>query len=242
MSGCSVRFAECASLAQPAPVPKAAARHEFVYLIMSYGSLDQTAQLIRTVRQSSPDPAILLQHDAKSALQSADELEGLKGVHVVQPRVLVTWGDGTFLDATLARLRYIVRHFEFSWVTALSGQDYPLRPLASIQNDLGIGEFDADIRTCPATADHYPYRYRMQDRHMPRRPAGIGSRPGRAVPRLTGYASSTTSNRSCKCKVACAPPPIAYAHTSPPIRFRTHFRALMPWIGSCSPVLHQFGK
>lgn len=144
------------------------ANHEFVYLLFTHGHLDQAARLIRTLRLSSPAAAILLHHDAKSPLPSPNSCNELEYVYLVSPRTHVAWGNVTFLDATLRSLEYIQQHFEYSWVTVLSGQDYPLRPLSVIEDELRQSRYDAFIRAFPVTEKHYAYRYFMQYQYLPR--------------------------------------------------------------------------
>lgn len=143
-------------------------KHEFVYLLLTYGDFDQAARLIRTLQKSSRGAAIVLHHDGKNALPSSINYPELEQVHIVSPRVRVTWGDGSFLDATLACMDYIESHIDYSWVTFLSGQDYPLQPLSVIEGELRRGAFDAYLRAFPATEDHYAYRYRMKYFYLPR--------------------------------------------------------------------------
>lgn len=71
------------------------------------------------------------------------------------------------VDAMLAGVRAARTHTQFDWLVLLSGQDYPLRPLADIERDISTGEFDAYVRAFPVTDDHYGYRYFMRYWRLP---------------------------------------------------------------------------
>lgn len=152
-----------ADVAQKGRLP----RHEVVYLILSHGKVEQLFRLIRTLRAGSPQSAILLHHDAKSAPLDQAALRMLGGVYQVEPRVNVQWGDASQVDALLCSVIYALRNLEFSWLSVISGQDYPLRPLATIEAELRSSPYDAFVRAAPAPAQ-YRARYYLRYWRLPR--------------------------------------------------------------------------
>ena len=142
-------------------------RHEFVYCILSHGKSDQTLRLIRTIRASSPESAILLHHDAKSP-PPAESLLEQSGARLVTPRVAATWGDFSLVEAMRSCIHYALAHIDFDWFVMLSGQDYPLRPIAQSEDDLRQCQYDAFVRASPVTAGPYAFRYYMSYWKLPR--------------------------------------------------------------------------
>jgi hypothetical protein len=152
-----------AEMAQNSCLP----RHEFVYVILSHGKAEQLFRLIRTLRASSPDSAILLHHDAKGVPLDESALLEIGGIYLVKPRVFVEWGAASQLDALLGSITYALQNLEFSWLSVLSAQDYPLRPLAAIEAELRSSPYDAFVEAAPTPA-WFRARYYMQYRRLPR--------------------------------------------------------------------------
>lgn len=142
-------------------------RHEFVYLILSHNKLDQLLRLIKTLRAGSPESAILLHHDAKSALPDMGKLNEIGGVYLVEPRVPVQWGDVSQLDALLGCITYAIQKLDFSWIAVISGQDYPLRHLAVIEAELRDTSYDAFVKATPVATGPYRTRYYLRYYPMP---------------------------------------------------------------------------
>lgn len=142
-------------------------RHEFAYLILAHNKLDQLLRLIRTLRTGSPNAAILLHQDAKSALPDTAALRE-QGVSLVAPRVSVMWGDASQLDALLGSIDYALKHVDFSWLSIISGQGYPLRPLSVIEAELRQTKYDAFVKAEPVIAGPYRVRYYAHYWPLPR--------------------------------------------------------------------------
>lgn len=140
-------------------------RREFVYLILAHHQPRQLIRLIGTLRTGSPDAAIVLHHDAKSPLPDSRTLKELN-VHLVEHRITVGWADASQVDALLESLREVLGKFVFSWLTVLSGQDYPLRPLSLIEDDLRHSSCHAFVKAAPAGP--YRSRYYLRYRTLPR--------------------------------------------------------------------------
>jgi len=143
-------------------------RHEFVYLILSHDKLDQLLRLIKTIRSGSPNSAILLHHDAKSALPDMAKLNEIGGVYLVEPRISVQWGDVSQLDVLLGCITYALKILDFSWLSVISGQDYPLRPLTVTEAELRDTSYDAFVKAAPVADGPYRTRYFLRYRPLPR--------------------------------------------------------------------------
>lgn len=145
-------------------------KHEFAYLILSHGKSDQLLRLIRSIRAGSPDSAIVVHHDAKSPPLDQSALNELGGVYHVEPRIDVQWGDASLVDALLQSITYARAKLDPTWISVISGQDYPLRPLATIESELRATHFDAFVKAAPVSTGPYGVRYFLNYHPLPRFP------------------------------------------------------------------------
>jgi len=147
----------------------------FAYLVIAHHKGDQLLRLLRTMRQSSPTSHILLHHDAKTPPPPKADLDALH-IRLVQPRISVRWGDFSQVDAILTGLKFALTQCDFTWISVISGQDYPVRPLATVESELQSCGFDAFVKATPAgpylgryqarfwTLPRFPYIYRIPSR------------------------------------------------------------------------------
>jgi Core-2/I-Branching enzyme len=153
------------------------------YLITSHALPDQVLRLVRTLRAGSPGAPVVIHHDEQRSRLDEAALRALGGVELVRPPVAVAWGGGSQLDMLLRCFAWLVDRVEFDWMVTLSGQDYPIRPLAAIERDLATGGYDGYVEgalVAPpgwtrARVDEFTSRYFY--RHRPiRRPGARGRR------------------------------------------------------------------
>jgi hypothetical protein len=114
------------------------------YVILSYRSPDVLARLVRTLRAGSPHATIAVHPDARRCPRPP-----LPGAQPVEPAWAVEWGHGSQLAAVLRCLRWALARSDFDWLVLLSGQDYPVRPVAAIEAALAAAGADAFIETLP---------------------------------------------------------------------------------------------
>lgn len=111
------------------------------YLIQSHRDPDQVIRLVRTLRAGSPSSVIHVSHDVRGERLDDAALAALGDVTVrYEPG---GYGDFShvrrYLDA-VAWLRDTGRQPD--WVVNITGQDYPLRPIADIEADLAGSPVD----------------------------------------------------------------------------------------------------
>ena len=150
----------------------AAAAARVAYLVTSHAHPDQVLRLVRTLRAGSPAAPVVIHHDDRHSALDRDALQALGGVELVQPPTAVTWGWASQLDMILRCYAWLLERVEFDWVVTVSGQDYPIRPLAQIEHDLATSPYDGYVEggevarppwTCRLPdefARRYHYRYR----------------------------------------------------------------------------------
>jgi Core-2/I-Branching enzyme len=145
-----------------------------VYLIMTHRLPRQVTRLSGVLRRGSPTAEIVVHHDSGSPPLDRRSLDALD-VELVQPALAVEWGGMPFLEAQLHSLRWLSRRSAFDWVVVISGQDYPVAPVAEIESRLAATDADALIEAvpCPAPAgrpiDEFALRYHFQWRPLPGR-------------------------------------------------------------------------
>jgi hypothetical protein len=141
------------------------------YLVLSYVHPELVGRLVSTLRAGSPDAVIAVHHDdRRCALGDVDALR-------IEPPAPIEWGHGSQLAAVLRALRWVRERADFDWLVLLSGQDYPIRPVAEIEASLAAAEVDAFIQTAPVAplrlprrgVDEFARRYRYRWRPLPER-------------------------------------------------------------------------
>jgi hypothetical protein len=177
------------------------------YLITSYAQPDQVLRLARTLRAGSPGSPIVIHHDDRRSRLDEAALAELGGVELVRPSLPVAWGTGSQLVMHLRCFSWLVERVAFRWVVMLSGQDYPIRPLAAVERDLLASPFDGYVQGEPVPApswrrrdvDEFARRYFY--RYRPIRPPGPRLRRAIAAARplllLRELPSGTLLGRRC---------------------------------------------
>ncbi len=159
------------------------------YLITSYVLPDQVLRLARTLRAGSAGAAIVLHHDPRRCRVDAAALDAL-GVLRIEPPSLVAWGEGSQLEMVLRCLRWAMRSTDADWVVLLSGQDYPIRPVAAIERSLAEARVDGFIHARPVarpvlrsrTVGEFARRYHYHWRRIPARSERVVRAAARARP------------------------------------------------------------
>jgi hypothetical protein len=143
-------------------------RPRVAYLITSHTLPDQVLRLASVLRRGSPHAWLAIHHDDRRCTLDRAALDAL-GVRRVEPPCAVAWGQASQLTMVLRCLAWVREHADFDWLVLISGQDYPIRPLAEIEHSLAAAEFDALIETQPcerpafaAPVDEFASRYHFR--------------------------------------------------------------------------------
>ncbi len=146
-------------------------RARVAFLVTSYVAPEQVLRLARTLRAGSAEAALVLHHDPRRGGVDEAALAALGVVRVVPPS-LPAWGEGSQLAMVLRGLRTVAERTDAEWVVLLSGQDYPIRPVAEIERRLAVAGVDAFLAARPVAppgrgerrvaefAQRYHYRWR----------------------------------------------------------------------------------
>jgi Core-2/I-Branching enzyme len=113
-----------------------------IYYLMSHKNERQIKRLVTHLR-SGGNSFVLVHHDSKHAppaLRLSDDL------WMLEDRVDVRWGGISVVHAMWKGLEWVQRaNLAFDWMIFLSGQDYPIKPLSQIEEELRQTEFDAYV-------------------------------------------------------------------------------------------------
>ena len=114
-------------------------------------------------------------HDDRSSQLDRAALDALDVLRI-EPPSPVAWGEFAQLAMILRCLRFALAQADFDWLVLLSGQDYPVRPVAEIECSLALADVDAFAETRPcarpslaAIPDEFAARYFFRWRPLPPR-------------------------------------------------------------------------
>lgn len=141
------------------------------YIVLSHRNPPQVVRLVRALAEG-PAGRVLVRHDHRRSSLPASAIEAA-GAEAIEDDIELEWGRWSQLELILSCLREARRRHDPQWTLILSGQDYPLRPLAEIEAGLEGAGVDARIGAVrevesrrPAHDDEFYLRCRY--RHYPR--------------------------------------------------------------------------
>jgi hypothetical protein len=110
------------------------------YVVVSYKNPGQVLRLVSALREG-PAAEVVVRHDQRRTSLPRVEIEE-RGGHMLEDGIDIEWGEFSYLRTLLGALERSLE-LDPDWIVVLSGQDYPLRPLAEIEARLGAAEEDA---------------------------------------------------------------------------------------------------
>lgn len=112
------------------------------YHIQSHKDPAHLLRMIERIRRSGGESIILASHQVGGEALTQDDLErGGEGVLLPSAG---GYGDFSHLDRYLESVRWLIeRDDPFDWFVNLSGQDYPLCPMARMEEELAASDADA---------------------------------------------------------------------------------------------------
>jgi hypothetical protein len=118
------------------------------------------------LRTGCPNSVVLISHDFRATPLPRATFGGDNNVHVIQGKG--GRGDFTIVDGYLAALRWLRDNkVDYTWLTNLSGQDYPVASLAEFAKELATAPHDGFLHhsaelalSRPDGYDRYYFQYR----------------------------------------------------------------------------------
>lgn len=108
--------------------PDSNGTHRAAYVVLSHRDPGQVERLVRALLNSSPEASVLVYHDARRA---AAPVIDHPQVHVMAHTNANDWGSWEIVVSTIEAFRLARDLFDPDLVVLMSGQDYPVRRLAS---------------------------------------------------------------------------------------------------------------
>jgi hypothetical protein len=134
----------------PAPT-----RTSVVYFLQTHNRPAQVSRLVRVITEGSPGSVVLISHDVKGQPLDVPALRALGNVHVLYHRG--NYGDFSHVDRYFAAVDWLADSgIGYDWLENLSGQDYPLRPIAEIEAELASTGYDGFLQYSAVFPDRVP--------------------------------------------------------------------------------------
>lgn len=152
------------------------------YLVQSHCDPDQVLRLVGTIKRSSPGAQVLVVHDGRTVVLDPRPFRELPDVEVIVRYDRVERGEWSVLSPLLSGLRELMENprWTFDWLVYLSGQDYPVRPLADLEAELAstsyhgfLSWWDVHGKAIPWKPRQGQSRYYAQYRRFPEGTRGL---------------------------------------------------------------------
>jgi hypothetical protein len=119
-----------------------------LYLIQTFKNLPQISRLVRTIKQSSPEAAVLISHNRETFTIDPSVFQDLSDVHVMHVEN-INRADFRMMQAYLDGIDHARNlKIDFDWVVNLTGQCYPARPLSEFEQRLATTSYDGFMESC----------------------------------------------------------------------------------------------
>jgi hypothetical protein len=135
--------------------PTARTKANVVYFLQTHTKPAQIARLVQVITEGSPDATVLISHDEAGPALDVGRLRALGNVHVFLERG--GYGDFSHVDRYLAAVDWLdANKVDYDWLENLTAQDYPLRPIAEIEDALATADTDGFLQYSPVFPERVP--------------------------------------------------------------------------------------
>ena len=102
-----------------------------IYIIQAHKLPFQLKRLITVL--NTKNASFYIHVDRKSKIEDFEKIISLKNVFFIKERVDCIWGDFSQVKATLNLIKNVIRDNKSGFVVFLSGQDYPIKNVYTIE-------------------------------------------------------------------------------------------------------------
>ena len=145
------------------------------YFIQAHKNPEQVYRLVRTIKKSSSNSLIVIGYDFTNSSIDMEPVQDLSDVYLLKSNFVIKRGELSILKPYLNAISWLLNEkFEFDWLAYLSGQDYPIKPIAEIENFLFNTEYDGFIEYFNVLSEESPWsilgikRYFYQYYNLPK--------------------------------------------------------------------------
>jgi hypothetical protein len=130
-------------------------RTNVAYYLQTHSRPAQVERLVEVITEGSPGAVVLVGHDVAGQPLDVPRLEAMGDVHVLPQKG--GYGDFSHVDRYLEAAGWLDAHgVDYDWLENLSGQCYPLRPIAEIEDTLGSLNSDGYLLYSPVFPERVP--------------------------------------------------------------------------------------
>lgn len=115
------------------------------YLILSHRNPKQVVRLASVLAWGGRDSHVFIDHDASKSRLDPAALAGLPNTTLLAGTRPGTWGGISLIHKVLDGVAAIERRYDYDWVVFISGQDYPVQPVARIEEFLAATPYDGFV-------------------------------------------------------------------------------------------------
>ena len=125
------------------------------YYMQTHKEPEQIARLVRAIKEGSPGGIVLIDHDVTAEPLDRTLFGDLSDIYFIGTSG--GYGDFSHIDRYLAAVDWLDDHgMQYDWLQNLTGQDYPLRPIADIEQAISVGGFDGYMQYAPVFPERTP--------------------------------------------------------------------------------------
>lgn len=117
------------------------------YFIQAHKNPRQIYRLVRTIKKLSPNAQVLIGYDFTNSSFDITPLQDVPDIYLLKGEFPVRRGEFSALQPYLNAINWLFEHnFNFDWLAYISGQDYPVRPLSEVEEQLAKTKYDGFIQ------------------------------------------------------------------------------------------------
>ena len=130
-------------------------RANVAYYVQTHSRPAQVERLVEVITEGSPGAVVLVGHDAAGQPLNVPRLKAMGNVQVLLQKG--GYGNFTHVDRYLEAADWLdANGVDYDWLENLSGQCYPLRPIAQIEKTLGSLSSDGLLLYSPVFPERVP--------------------------------------------------------------------------------------
>lgn len=137
-----------------------------IYLIASHTNPEQVTRLVNACRSGNSESRVLLHHNQACSHLDMTPFRAMPDVDILPVNFDTKWGGFAACAMMIYAMRWLLENRSFDWVIYLSGQDYPIRPLSQIEDDLAAAEVDGFIEGKPVSQCRWNVGYLRYHYHF----------------------------------------------------------------------------
>jgi hypothetical protein len=125
------------------------------YYMQTHTRPTQILRLVKLIKDGSPGSVVVIDHDASRAVLDPVPFRSLPDVYVLNGPG--GYGDFSHLDRYFAAVDWLdAQGIGYDWLQNMTGQDYPLRPIADIERMLADSDADGYLQYAPVHPERTP--------------------------------------------------------------------------------------